>query len=344
MLRVAVNGFGRIGRSVLRAWLARGGSASGDAQALNIVAINDLHQVNDAAHLLKYDSTHGRLNYQVDSVDGHLVVDQQQIQWLQRPDPRNLPWAELGVDIVFECSGKFASATLSAAHLQAGAAKVLVSAPAAGADRTLVFGVNHQRLTGAEKILSNASCTTNCLALVAHHLLAGIGIEQGMVTTTHCYTNDQSLQDRFHVDLRRARAVGSSIIPTTTGVVESVGEVLPELAGRLEGFSIRVPVQNVSLLDFTFVADRPTSVVEVNDLFRLAAAQGPVGLLEVSDEPLVSVDFKHHQASAVVDLTLTRVSGGNLVKVCAWYDNEWGFANRMLDVAAVAFCKREENR
>jgi len=335
VLRVAINGFGRIGRGVLRAWLERDALGQTVGQALNIVAVNDLHDAVAAAHLFKYDSTHGRLNCSITGGDDYLRIGQQQLHWIREPDPRRLPWADLGVDLVLECSGRFTSAEQSAAHLQAGAGKVLISAPATGADRTVVFGVNQHLLTGSEKILSNASCTTNCLALVAQQLLKTVGVEQGMVTTVHCYTNDQSLQDRFHSDLRRARAVGQSIIPTSTGVVQSVGEVLPELAGKLEGFSVRVPTQNVSMLDFTFTASRSTSVAEVNELFREPAEGALAGLLEVSAEPLVSVDFNHHPASAVVDLTLTRVSGGRLVKVCAWYDNEWGFANRMLDVASV---------
>jgi len=337
VLRVAINGFGRIGRGVLRAWLARGGSNPAEGLALDVVAVNDLHDAKSAAHLLKYDSTHGRLDCSIDCGEDFLQIDQHRIHWLQQPDPQRLPWATLDVDLVLECSGRFSSAALSAAHLHAGADKVLISAPANGVDRTVVYGVNHQHLSGEEQILSNASCTTNCLALVAQLLQQAVGIEQGMVITVHCYTNDQSLQDRFHSDLRRARAVGSSIIPTTTGVVEAVGKVLPELEGKLEGFSVRVPTQNVSLLDFTFTASRATDAAQINELFRQATLGPLVGLLAVSDEPLVSIDFNHRPESAVIDTTLTRVSGGTLVKVCAWYDNEWGFANRMLDVAVAAF-------
>ena len=336
MLRVAINGFGRIGRGVLRAWLARN---QGKEPALQIVAVNDLHDVKSAAHLLEYDSTHGRLDGQIVSGEGFLQVDQHRVQWFQQPDPQQLPWAKLGIDLVLECSGRFASAAGAAAHLRAGAAKVLVSAPASGVDRTVVYGVNNHLLSGDETILSNASCTTNCLAIVAHLLQEAVGVEQGMVTTVHCYTNDQSLQDRFHPDLRRARAVGQSIIPTTTGVIQAVSDVLPALAGKLEGFSVRVPTQNVSLLDFTFTASRVTAAEQINQLFREAASGALAGLLAVSDAPLVSIDFNHRLESAVIDTTLTRVSGGTLVKVCAWYDNEWGFANRMLDVAMAAFKK-----
>lgn len=318
---------------MLRAWLARSTTLGPQALPIAIVAINDLHDLQSAAHLLKYDSTHGPLAAEVEVVGDCLKLDRHSICWLQQSNPEQLPWASLGVDMVMECSGQFTSAQRADAHLRAGASRVFISAPAAGVEQTVVMGVNHQQLTGDEKILSNASCTTNGLGLIAQLMLQHLGIEQGMVNTIHCYTNDQSLQDRFHADLRRARAVGHSIIPTTTGVVEAVGKVLPALVGKLEGFSVRVPTQNVSLLDFTFTASRATDVEEINGLFQQAAASDYAGLLATSNEPLVSVDFNHTVASAVVDLTLTRVSGGNLVKVCAWYDNEWGFANRMLDVA-----------
>lgn len=337
MLRVAINGFGRIGRGVLRAWLERNPISSGQESPIQIVAINDLHDVKSAAHLLEYDSTHGRLNRPITSDEDSLEVDRHSIQWFQEPDPRRLPWAELNIDLVLECSGRFASAAGAAAHLDAGASKVLVSAPAKGVDRTVVYGVNHQLLKGDETLLSNASCTTNCLAIIAQLMQETVGVAQGMVTTVHCYTNDQSLQDRFHPDLRRARAVGPSIIPTTTGVIDAVSEVLPEMAGKLEGFSVRVPTQNVSLLDFTFTADQETNAEQINQLFREAESGSMAGLLSVSDAPLVSIDFNHRRESAVIDATLTRVSGRKLVKVCAWYDNEWGFANRMLDVAMAAF-------
>jgi glyceraldehyde 3-phosphate dehydrogenase len=337
VVRVAINGFGRIGRGVFRAWLERNQVIPGGELPLQIVAVNDLHDVTSAAHLLEYDSTHGRFNGPIASDRGCLQVDGRSTQWLQEPDPRRLPWAELNIDLVLECSGRFASAVDASAHLEAGASKVLISAPAKGVDRTVVYGVNHQLLKGDETLLSNASCTTNCLAIIAQLLHEAVGVAHGMVTTVHCYTNDQSLQDRFHPDLRRARAVGPSIIPTTTGVVDAVSEVLPEMAGKLEGFSIRVPTQNVSLLDFTFTADQATNVEQINQLFREAASDSLAGLLSVSDAPLVSIDFNHRRESAVIDVSLTRVSGGKLVKVCAWYDNEWGFANRMLDVAMAAF-------
>ncbi len=336
MLRVAINGFGRIGRGVLRSSLARGQPDQGPLLPIEIVAINDLHDAAGAAHLFKYDSNHGRLDQKIHGDEAALTIDGRQLHWCREADPENLPWARLGIDLVLECTGQFVTAQAAAGHLQAGARKVLISAPATGVDRTVVFGVNDQMLDGTEQILSNASCTTNCLALIADQLLQPLGIEQGMVTTIHCATNDQVVQDGFHRDRRRGRAMGQSIIPTTTGVVQAVSEVLPQLAGKLQGFSLRVPTQNVSLLDFTFTAGRITSKDEVNQLFRQAAQGHLAGLLEVSEEPLVSVDFNRRSASAVVDATLTRVSG-NLVKVCAWYDNEWGFANRMLDVAASAF-------
>ncbi|MBL4621709.1 MAG: type I glyceraldehyde-3-phosphate dehydrogenase [Immundisolibacteraceae bacterium] len=329
-LRVAINGFGRIGRSVFRAWWQR--QQLSQQNSLEIVAVNDLYPAGAAAHLLKFDSNHGRLAAPISATDNQLVIDQHDVLWLQQADPSQLPWQELGIDLVLECSGRFTSAEQSMAHLRAGANKVLVSAPAEGADRTVVFGVNHAELQPDEAIISNGSCTTNCLALVAQLMQKSVGINQGMVTTIHCYTNDQPLQDQFHPDLRRARAAGQAIVPTATGAAEALGSVIPELAGKLTGFSVRVPTQSVSLLDFTFTSSQRTSVRAVNQVFLDAAAGSSAGLVECCQEPLVSSDFVSQSASAIIDLSLTEVNG-DMVKVCAWYDNEWGFANRMVDLA-----------
>ena len=329
-LRVAINGFGRIGRSFFRAWWQR--QQLSQQTPLEIVAVNDLYPADAAAHLLKFDSNHGRFAASIAARDNQLMIDQHSLLWLQQADPEQLPWQELGVDLVLESSGRFASAEQSRAHLRAGAKKVLVSAPAVGADRTVVYGVNHNQLQPGEVIISNGSCTTNCLALVAQLMLRSVGIKQGMVTTIHCYTNDQSLQDQFHPDLRRARAAGQAIIPTATGAAQALGAVIPELAGKLTGFSVRVPTQSVSLLDFTFTSSRKTTVNAVNQIFIDAAAGASAGLIECCQEPLVSSDFVSQSASAIIDTSLTEVNG-DLVKICAWYDNEWGFANRMVDLA-----------
>ena len=330
-VRVGINGFGRIGRLVMRAIIE---NSKDDIQ---VVGINDLGSVEDNAFLLKRDSVHGTLQADV-KVDGDTMdVGQGPIKVTAERDPSKLPWGELGVDIAFECTGIFASKDKASAHLDAGAGKVLVSAPASGADLTVVYGVNHDKLTADHKVVSNASCTTNCLAPVAKVLNDAIGIEAGFMTTVHAYTGDQRLVDTLHSDRRRARSAALSIIPASTGAAKAVGLVLPELDGRLDGTAVRVPTPNVSMIDLKFIAPRPTTVEEVNDAIR-AAANGNTEIakvLDAVDEPLVSIDFNHCPASSSFDLTQTQVTGGTLVRVLSWYDNEWGFSNRMSDTARV---------
>lgn len=328
-IRVAINGFGRIGRNILRAHYENKAHPE-----IQIVAINDLADINANAHLLRYDSTHGKFSGEV-TVSGHdMIVNGDKIRVVAERDPKNLPWKEMNIDVVLECTGFFASKEKASAHLDGGAKKVLISAPATNVDATIVYGVNHQTLKASDTIISNASCTTNCLAPLAKVLHDGIGIEKGLMNTIHSYTNDQALLDVYHSDIRRARAAAHSMIPTKTGAAIAVGLVMPELNGKLDGFSIRVPTMNVSLVDFTFTAKRNTTAEEVNSLIEAAAAKGPLkGILEVNAEPLVSIDFNHHPASSIFDVSYTKVIEGNLVKVLAWYDNEWGFSNRMLDVA-----------
>lgn len=322
-IRVAINGYGRIGRCILRAIFEYARTSE-----LTVVAINDLSGIATTAHLTRYDSTHGRFASSV-IVDGNnLVVDGHSIQVTSERDPRALPWRELDIDLVLECTGHFTSREKAALHLEAGAKKVLVSAPGKNADATIVYGVNQDILRATDVIVSNASCTTNCLAPVAKVLHEGVGIEHGLLNTVHAYTKDQMLLDGSHVDLRRARSATQSIIPTKTGAAQAVGLVLPELAGKLDGFAMRVPTLNVSVIDFTFTSLRTTSVDEINQLMRAAKSD----ILQINEEPLVSCDFNHCSASAVFDTTETKVLG-NLVKVIAWYDNEWGFSNRMIDTA-----------
>ena len=325
--RIAINGYGRIGRCVLRALYE--GPHRG---ALQVVAINDLGDTEANAHLTRYDTAHGRFGHRVD-VDGDaLEIDGDRIRVLAERNPGQLPWAELGVDAVLECTGLFSSREKAKAHLEAGAGRVVISAPAGkDIDATVVYGVNHQVLRSSHKLVSNASCTTNCLAPMAKVLHEAVGIEHGIMNTVHSYTNDQVLTDVFHKDLRRARSATQSMIPTKTGAAAAVGLVLPELDGRLDGFSVRVPTINVSLVDLTFAASRATSVEEIDAAMRTAAAGELQGVLAVNDEPLVSSDFNHCPYSSVYDSGMTKVLGGKLVKVCSWYDNEWGFANRMLD-------------
>ena len=325
-VRLAINGYGRIGRMVLRALYE-----SGKREEMQIVAVNDLGDAQTNAHLTRYDSAHGRFPFQVEVGDGELVVNGDPIKVLAERNPADLPWKELGVDIVLECTGLFTTRDKASAHLEAGAKKVVVSAPAGtNTDATIVYGVNHHILDPSHRVISNASCTTNCLAPVAKVLHEAVGIEQGLMTTIHAYTNDQVLSDVFHKDLRRARSATQSMIPTKTGAAAAVGLVLPELSGRLDGFSIRVPTINVSVVDLSFISSRQTSVEELNDAVRAAAEGELEGVLAYNDEPLVSIDFNHDPASSVFDANLTKVSG-NLVKICSWYDNEWGFSNRMLD-------------
>jgi len=326
-VKIAINGYGRIGRNVLRA-LYEGQRRS----ELKVVAINDLGDANTNAHLTRYDSAHGPFPYDIQVKDDQLVVDGDLIRVCAERDPSKLPWAEMNVDVVLECTGFFNSKEKASAHLEAGAGKVVISAPAGtSVDATIVYGVNQDSLKASHTIISNASCTTNCLAPLAKALHESVGIVEGLMTTIHAYTNDQVLTDVYHSDLRRARSATQSMIPTNTGAAAAVGLVLPELDGRLDGFAIRVPTINVSLVDLTFTAGRATSVDEVHQIIQ-AASQGDLkGILLYSDEPLVSVDFNHNSASSIYDSGMTRVLNGTLVKVCAWYDNEWGFSNRMLD-------------
>lgn len=328
-IRVAINGFGRIGRNILRAHYE-----SKAHPEIQIVAINDLADINANAHLLRYDSTHGKFSGEVTVSGNDMIVNGDKIRVVAERDPKNLPWKEMNIDVVLECTGFFASKEKASAHLEGGAKKVLISAPATNVDATIVYGVNHQTLKSSDTIISNASCTTNCLAPLAKVLHDGIGIEKGLMNTIHSYTNDQALLDVYHSDIRRARAAAHSMIPTKTGAAIAVGLVMPELDGKLDGFSIRVPTMNVSLVDFTFTAKRNTTAEEVNSLIAAAAVKGPLkGILEVNKEPLVSIDFNHNPASSIFDDSYTKVIEGNLVKVLSWYDNEWGFSNRMLDVA-----------
>ncbi|HTC51348.1 MAG TPA: type I glyceraldehyde-3-phosphate dehydrogenase [Steroidobacteraceae bacterium] len=327
-IKVGINGYGRIGRNVLRALYE-----SGRTGEIQIVAINDLGDANTNAHLTRYDTAHGRFPGQI-SVDGDsMVVNGDRIRVLAERDPAKLPWGTLGVDTVLECTGLFTSKAKAGLHIAGGARRVVISAPGEkDVDATVVYGVNHNVLKSSHTVISNASCTTNCLAPVAKVLHTHIGLVAGVMTTIHSYTNDQVLTDVFHKDLRRARSATMSQIPTKTGAAAAVGLVLPELNGKLDGFAVRVPTLNVSLVDLSFTAARATTVEEINGLMKAAAAAGELkGVLAYTEAPLVSVDFNHDAHSSTFDGTLTKVVGGALVKVCAWYDNEWGFSNRMLD-------------
>jgi glyceraldehyde 3-phosphate dehydrogenase len=325
-IKVGINGYGRIGRNVLRALYE-----SKRTGEISIVAINDLGDANTNAHLTRHDTAHGPFPGKV-AVDGsHMVVNGDRIRVLAERDPSKLPWGELGVEYVLECTGLFANKEKAGKHLAGGAKKVVVSAPAEGVDATIVYGVNDGTLRKDMTVISNASCTTNCLAPLVKPLHEGLGVVSGIMTTVHAYTNDQVLTDVYHSDLRRARSATMSMIPTKTGAAAAVGLVLPELKGKLDGFSVRVPTINVSFVDLTFVAKRATTAAEVNDILKKASAGTLKGILEYTAEPLVSVDFNHNPASGTVDAQLTKVIDGTLVKVCAWYDNEWGFSNRMLD-------------
>ncbi|MGW8280835.1 type I glyceraldehyde-3-phosphate dehydrogenase [Sphingomonas aurantiaca] len=327
-VKVAINGFGRIGRLVARAVLEQSNGA------LELVAINDLGDAKSNAWLFKRDSVHGKYPGDVSAEGNELVVDGKRIRVTAERDPANLPHAELGVDIVLECTGFFTDKASCQKHLDAGAKKVLISAPGKNVDLTVVYGVNHDKLTAEHTIVSNASCTTNCLAPVAKVLNDAIGIERGLMTTVHAYTNDQKILDQIHPDLRRARAAAMSMIPTTTGAARAVAEVLPELKGKLDGSAIRVPVPDVSLIDLTFTPSRDTTREEVNAVLKAASESGPlVGVLDWSDEPLVSIDLQHTSASSTIDSLETAVIDGKLVRVVSWYDNEWGFSNRMVDTA-----------
>jgi glyceraldehyde 3-phosphate dehydrogenase len=326
-IKIAINGYGRIGRNVLRAIFE-----SNRNKEFDVVAINDLGDANTNAHLTQYDTAHGRFPGEV-SVDGdHLVVNGDRLRVFAERDPAKLPWGELGVDVVLECTGLFNTKEKASAHLKGGAKKVVLSAPASGeVDATVVFGVNDSVLKSSHTIISNASCTTNCLAPMAKALHESVGIVNGLMTTIHSYTNDQVLTDVFHKDLRRARSATMSMIPTSTGAAKAVGLVLPDLNGKLDGFAMRVPTINVSIVDLTFTAGRDTTVEEINDIMK-NAADGKV--LAYNEAPLVSIDFNHSSTSSNFDAGMTRVMAGNLVKACSWYDNEWGFSNRMLDTTA----------
>ncbi len=322
-VKVAINGYGRIGRNILRALYESG------RDDVQIVAINDLGDANTNAHLTQYDTTHGKFPGTVEVDGDDMIVNGDRIKVLAERDPAKLPWGEMGVDVVHECTGFFASKEKASAHLQGGAKKVVISAPGgADVDATIVYGVNEGILKASDTVISNASCTTNCLAPMVKPIHDEVGLVHGLMTTIHSYTNDQVLTDVYHTDLRRARSATMSMIPTKTGAASAVGLVLTELAGKLDGFAIRVPTINVSLVDLTFVAARETSVDEINGIMK-KAADGKV--LAYSDGPLVSIDFNHTSTTSNFDATLTRVTGGTLVKVCSWYDNEWGFSNRMLD-------------
>ncbi|CBV44126.1 type I glyceraldehyde-3-phosphate dehydrogenase [Halomonas elongata] len=324
-LKIAINGFGRIGRNVLRA-LYEGGYRD----RVRVVAINDLGDPALNAHLLRHDTVHGHFPFEVGHDESSLSVDGQRIEALSERDPAKLPWGDLGVDLVMECTGLFTDRESAAQHITAGAKRVLVSAPTANADATIVYGVNEDVLTAEHKVVSNGSCTTNCLAPLAQALHERVGIENGLMTTVHAYTNDQNLSDVYHKDPYRARSATHSMIPAKTGAAAAIGLVLPELDGRLDGLAVRVPVINVSLVDLTFTASRETSIEEVNAAVEEAAKSSPV--MRVNAQPLVSIDFNHDANSSTFDANHTRVNG-RLVKVMAWYDNEWGFSNRMLDTA-----------
>jgi glyceraldehyde 3-phosphate dehydrogenase len=334
-IKVAINGYGRIGRNVLRAHYE-----GGKRHDIQIVAVNDLGDPKTNSHLTKYDTAHGPFPGTV-AVDGDtMVVNGDRIRVLAHRNPAELPWGELGVDVVMECTGLFTSKEKAAAHLKGGAGKVIISAPGGkDVDATVVYGVNHGTLKAAHTVISNASCTTNCLAPLVKPLHEKIGLVNGLMTTIHAYTNDQVLTDVYHEDLRRARSATQSMIPTKTGAAAAVGLVLPELNGRLDGYAIRVPTINVSIVDLSFIAARDTTVEEVNGILAAAAAGELKGILGYNTEPLVSVDFNHNPLSSVFDATLTKVSG-RLVKVSSWYDNEWGFSNRMLDTAVALMAAR----
>ena len=328
-IRVAINGFGRIGRLIMRAALEH------QEKPLQIVGVNDLGSVATNAHLLKYDSVHGRFAGEVTTGENWMDAGQGKIRVTAERDPAKLPWKELGVDVALECTGIFTKREAAAKHLEAGARKVIISAPADGADITVVMGVNHDELKASHQVISNASCTTNCLAPVAYVLHKGIGIDRGFMTTIHAYTGDQSLQDTLHSDLRRARAAALSMIPTSTGAARAVGLVLPELKGKLDGTAIRVPTANVSLIDLTFDAARDTTADEVNTLMEEAAKSNRLrGIVGINRAPTVSVDFNHDSHSSTFDVTQTQVLEKRFVRVLSWYDNEWGFSNRMVEVAA----------
>ena len=326
-IKVAINGYGRIGRNIIRALYE-----SGRTNEIQIVAVNDLGDAKTNAHLTQYDSVHGKFPFEVTIEGDCIVINGNKIKVYSERDPSKLPWGELGVDVVHECTGFFTSKAKASAHITAGAKKVIISAPGGDdVDATIVFGVNHNILKSSDTVISNASCTTNCLAPLVKALHDTIGVEHGLMTTIHSYTNDQVLTDVYHSDLRRARSATQSMIPTKTGAAAAVGLVLPELAGKLDGFAMRVPTINVSVVDLTFQASRNTSHEEIDTILKEASKGFLKGILEVNEKPLVSIDFNHNPASSIYEAPLTKVLNGSFVKVLSWYDNEWGFSNRMLD-------------
>ncbi len=326
-VRVAINGFGRIGRLVMRA------AAESGRNDVDFVAINDLGSVATNAHLLKYDSVHGTFPGEISADDNSMTVNGHKTQVMAERDPTKLPWGDLGIDVVMECTGIFTDRDKAAVHLESGAKQVLVSAPSKGADATIVYGVNHKTLTKDHKVVSNASCTTNCLAPPVSVLHKQLGVDCGYMTTIHSYTGDQPVLDTLHKDLRRARGAALSMVPTSTGAAKAVGLVLPELAGKLDGSAMRVPTPNVSVVDLKFIAKKSTTVDEVNAMIKAASEGDLAGIMAYNTEPLVSIDFNHDAHSSVFDSTQTQVVNGNLVRIIAWYDNEWGFSNRMCDTA-----------
>ena len=328
-VRIGINGFGRIGRLVLRA------AAESKRNDVEFVAVNDLGSVEANAHLLKYDSVHGTYPGSVSTDGDSMTVDGHKIKVFAERDPKKLPWGDLGIDVLMACTGIFSDRDKAAVHLEQGAKKVLVSAPSSGADATIVYGVNHKVLKAEHKVVSNASCTTNCLAPPVSVLHKLVGLEKGYMTTIHAYTGDQPVLDTLHKDLRRARAAALSMVPTSTGAAKAVGLVLPELAGKLDGSAIRVPTPNVSVVDLVFVSSKSTSKDEVNKAIEEAANGHLKGIMGYNTEPLVSIDFNHDRRSSIFDGSQTQVVGGNLVRIVAWYDNEWGFSNRMPDTAAL---------
>ena len=330
-INIAINGFGRIGRNVFRA-----NYESGNNNEIKIVAINDLGDTKINAHLLKYDTAHGPFGKSVVVKDDKIIIDDKdEVLVLSERDPSKLPWKDLGIDVVMECTGFFASKEKSMSHINAGAKKVLISAPAANVDATIVYGVNHKILNDSHQIVSNASCTTNCLAPLIKNIHDNLNVESGIMTTIHSYTNDQVLTDVYHPDLRRARSATQSMIPAKTGAASAVGLVLPELNGKLDGFAIRVPTINVSLVDLCINVTKESSLDEINSIIKNASENELSGILGYNSEPLVSIDFNHSSFSSVYDESLSRVMNNKFFKICSWYDNEWGFSNRMLDVAKI---------
>jgi glyceraldehyde 3-phosphate dehydrogenase len=330
-IRVAINGLGRIGRCVLRALYE-----NSEYNNIELIAINGPAPAETHKHLLKYDSIHGRFTKAVEAAEDHLIVDGKKVILFAERDPKKLPWKDLKIDIVLECTGAFTDFKDARQHIEAGAKKVIISAPAKGDNvKTIIYGVNHESLNENDEVISVGSCTTNCLAPVAKILNDAIGIEKGFMTTVHAYTNDQNVVDNSHKDLRRARACAMSMIPTSTGAAKAIGLVLPELKGKLDGGAIRVPTANVSMVDLNFIAKRDTTAAEVNDAMRSGVKGAMAQVLQIVDEPLVSIDFNHTGFSSCFDTTQTKVLGGNLVKVASWYDNEWAFSLRMLDVAKI---------